>query len=98
MSEPDEYLATLYVENHRGDRVWVTERVCQDRHSGTRWIETELNARRQEVTLGTQEDWRYESRVVPPAQHDPQIVTETDTTTHTLTTPPARMLRRRPAP
>jgi hypothetical protein len=59
MSESDGYLATLYVEDRRGDRVWVTEQVCQDRPSGTRWMEAELNARRQAVAPGAQEGWHY---------------------------------------
>jgi hypothetical protein len=59
MSESDVYLATLYVEDHRGDRVWVTEQACQERHEGISWMETELNARRQAVAPGAAEGWHY---------------------------------------
>jgi hypothetical protein len=59
MSESDGYLATLYVEDHRGDRVWVTEQVSQNRPSGISWMKTELNARRQAVAPGAAEGWHY---------------------------------------
>jgi hypothetical protein len=59
MSKPDEYLATLYIEDHHGDQVWVTEQACQNRHDGISWIETQLNARRQAVAPGAAQGWYY---------------------------------------
>ena len=59
MSEFGEYLATVYVEDRCGDQVWVTEQVCRNSHEGTRWIERQLNARRQAVTPGAVEGWHY---------------------------------------
>jgi hypothetical protein len=59
MSESDEYLATLYIEDHHGDQVWVTEQACPDQPSGISWIETQLNARRQAVAPGPREGWHY---------------------------------------
>jgi hypothetical protein len=59
MHESGEYLATLYVEDRCGDQVWVTEQICRNSHDGTRWIERELNARRQAVTPGAAEGWHY---------------------------------------
>jgi hypothetical protein len=53
------WLATIFVEEHRGERVWVTEDACPNKRSAMCWIETELNARRQEVVRGTEEQWRY---------------------------------------
>jgi len=53
------WLATVFIADQRGERDYLTEHSDWSKRTAIRWIEQDLNARRDEAPLGGPDGWHY---------------------------------------